>query len=98
MHHFGAWWLVVGALATYRLTRLVTEDTILDRPREAVHRRAARTGHTKFSYFVTCPWCTSIYLAAVVIVLSVFAESWFAYIAVALAFSAVAGVIASKVG
>jgi hypothetical protein len=90
--HLGWWWLAVGALATFRLTWLVTEDTILDRPREAVRRRGG-----KLAYFVGCPWCTSIYLAAIVVVLAALCPGWFQYVAVALAFSAVAGVIARAV-
>lgn len=49
---------VLAGLATYRLTRLVTADRIMDWFRAAVE---ARSGW--FGYLVTCDWCLSIWLA-----------------------------------
>ena len=53
--------LVVDALATYRLTRLVTTDRITASAR-------ARIGglHPTLAYLVSCNYCTSVYAAAVV--------------------------------
>lgn len=56
-------WLLVllAVLAVARLTRLVNEDAILDRPRAAVQRSKT---HDSLVYFVTCPWCVSIWVGA----------------------------------
>ena len=54
------------ALATYRITRIVTADKVTERPRAWAEDRAA-DGHPKLTYFVTCPWCVSIYIASAVV-------------------------------
>jgi hypothetical protein len=50
--------LVLAALATYRLTRLVTADKITEPVRGWVVDRSAWAG-----YLVTCDWCLSIWVA-----------------------------------
>ena len=50
--------LILAALGTYRLTRLVTTDRIADAPREWVQARYDRLG-----YLVGCDWCSSVWLA-----------------------------------
>lgn len=50
--------LILAVLATYRTTRLVTTDRILDAPREWIVARYERLG-----YLVGCDWCSSVWLA-----------------------------------
>lgn len=50
--------IVLVVLSTYRLTRLVTADRILQAPRAWIVRRSQRLG-----YLVTCDWCFSIWVA-----------------------------------
>lgn len=50
--------LVLAVLATYRVTRLVTTDRLLDAPREWVVARFDRLG-----YLVQCDWCSSMWVA-----------------------------------
>jgi hypothetical protein len=83
------WWLVVDALTVARLARLVTADAILDRPRERVKRLG-----TKAALFITCPWCTSVWLAGGVVVATRFVPGIWAFPAALLAFSEVAGLLA----
>lgn len=45
-------------LATARLTRLVTDDALLDGPREFIQRKCGDL----IAYVVGCPWCMSIWL------------------------------------
>ncbi len=52
--------VVLAVFAVARVTHLVTTDAILDRPRAAVQDGGAG----KLAYFVTCPWCVSIWAAA----------------------------------
>lgn len=52
--------LAVGALATFRLTRLLVEDEIT-RP---VREQLADDAEGRLAYFVTCPWCVSVWVAA----------------------------------
>lgn len=50
--------IILTALATYRLTRLITADRILQAPRAWIVQRSRWLG-----YLVTCDWCLSIWIA-----------------------------------
>lgn len=63
--------LVLIALSTARITRLITGDFILDRPRNAALRRLE--GHPQLQYLLVCPWCMSMYVGAGV------AGAWWAW-------------------
>lgn len=54
--------LVVLALACYRVTRFIIDDTLIDRQRDWVFRRTA--GHPKIHELLDCPYCVSIWVAA----------------------------------
>jgi hypothetical protein len=53
--------LIVGALATHRLTRLITDDKVTAPLRDRISD-AAPEG--RLAYFVRCRWCVSPYIAA----------------------------------
>lgn len=63
---------ILDALAAYRLTRLVTEDSITAplRERIALHPHPAATPLTEL---VTCPYCTSVHAAFLIGTLRVLA-------------------------
>lgn len=82
-------WLAVDALAVARLTRLVTKDTISNPIRARVHRRSVKAFD-----FLSCPWCTSVWIAAAVVGLTVGIGSWWRYPAALLSMSMVAGFLA----
>lgn len=85
--------LILACLTTFRLTRLVTHDAILDVPRGWVIRRAPGP----LVYFVQCTWCVSVWAAgAVVLVLDQFATVPLPW-AVALTASAVTGIVESHI-
>ena len=79
----GWWELVLGWLACWRLTRLVTADTLLEDYRAwaddltAVHSDGWR-GRLAWAHanIVTCPWCLSVYVAAVVLAGLVVLPRW----------------------
>jgi hypothetical protein len=54
------WEAIILALATYRVYRLLAEDTILDRPRAWLIKRMP----AKFTVGLTCPWCAPPYILA----------------------------------
>ena len=93
---------VLMALATARLTRLVTQDRITQAPRYWLVRRAvkAQGDESLLAYLIVCDWCVSIYTGAAV------AGAWWAWhdtgwliwVTGALAFSYAAGWLASKEG
>lgn len=88
--------LLVAALATARITRLVTTDRITEAPREWALRRLDLNG--LLSYLITCAWCVSVYAGAGVVAVIAWGPSWSVWILTALAFSYVAGYLASKEG
>lgn len=88
-------WLIVDALAVYRLTRLVTRDSLplVARPRDAAVRR---WGDRALGYFVECPWCVSVWVAAAAVTGRVLTPTWWTPLALVLAFSAVTGWLAER--
>lgn len=52
--------LLALTFATRRATRLVMDDEITRPIRDYLHS----LNSPKLSYFITCPWCTSIWTAA----------------------------------
>jgi hypothetical protein len=102
--------LLLDALTVFRLTRLVTADTITapirDRltgetfsdltVRDADGYRLPSVAHPKMAEFITCPWCTSPDLAVIVVALQSTIPSLWIYPAAVLAFSGVAGLLAEK--
>lgn len=89
--------LLVDALAVFRLVRLVVADRILDRPRSLVTKRSLKRRGV-WAYFVTCPWCVSIWLAAGVVCARLWADWLWAPVAVGLALSASAAVLMGRAG
>ena len=84
--------ILVLALATYRLVRLVTTDILLERFRIAVEGRSQLAG-----YLVSCDWCFSMWVAPVttIVGLRLADVTIVRWAGVALALSAVVGLIAA---
>lgn len=99
IEHLSALYFVIDALATYRLARLLTADELTKGIRRALGAVDKR-GHInrpRTFYFVTCPWCTSIWIAAGVVAVTWAWPGGWIYPAAALAFSAVAGFLSGVV-
>lgn len=80
-----------------RVTRLVNSDAVLDTPRIWVLRRWGE--HSKAAYFVTCPWCVSMWAAAVLLPFLVYADHlWAALPLAVLAASHLTGLAAQLDG
>ena len=64
--------LIVGAV--WRVTRLITKDTIADPFRSWVENhtkaKAGRKVWTFFDDLIVCPWCVSIYISAGLVALA----------------------------
>ena len=54
--------LILGVLATARITRLIVDDRVLVGLRQWVVRRWGEDG--KMAYLFHCPWCMSIWVSA----------------------------------
>lgn len=90
--------LLVAALATARLTRLVTRDRITHAPRRRLLKRLDPDG--LMAYLVVCTWCASVYtglgVAAVGRIAGLWGWEWI--VPLALAFSMVTGLLTSLEG
>lgn len=90
--------LILAALATARLTRLVTTDRITEAPRLGLVNAAMARDWDLAAYLLTCPWCVSIYTGAGVgAAWWAWGDTrWFTAACAALAFSHTAGYLASR--
>jgi hypothetical protein len=82
---------VILALATFRLARLVTTDTISRRLRDAIWKRHSPT--KGLGYLITCNWCLSIYVGIAFEISRTINPVWTLVCAVPLALSAAAGLL-----
>jgi Protein of unknown function (DUF1360) len=84
--------LVVAALAVTRLTRLLVEDRITVKFRQRVLKRWGEESLP--SYFIHCPWCMSIWVAALIMpVAAIWPNQWVIAILAIPAASLVAGLV-----
>ncbi len=89
---FGPLHLIILALATYRISRFLVEDTLFSPVRDRIWAKF-HPGSTKIGYFFTCYWCTSIWAASALVVCYILVP-WLAIpVAVVLALSTVVGLI-----
>lgn len=90
--HMDAIILATAALATARITRLVTTDRITQAPRSWIIKRLNPEG--LLAYLIVCDWCASVYVGAGVAALLWVGPAWIVWPLYALAFSYVAGYLA----
>jgi len=85
--------LAIDALAAYRLTRLITEDRAPFGPaRDWVLRRWP---NSVTADWVSCAWCSGLWIAAGVTVVRSAAPRWWPPAATALALSAATGLLST---
>lgn len=91
--------LALAALATARVTRLITRDTIFTYVRNrAIVWLPARL--EPVAYLLTCDWCMSMYTGAVAAAgwYAWGEQRWFTAVMAALAFSHITGWLATREG
>lgn len=82
--------VAVLGLATYRLTKLVIEDEATRPLRNAI----LNSHHNpKLEYFLSCPWCVSVWAGAGLVALDKFAPNFSKSTQSVLAASAITGII-----
>jgi hypothetical protein len=85
--------LILLALATFRLTRLITRDQITAPLRNRVWKRFPPS--TQLGYLLTCDWCISIYVATLVVISYILVPSVMLIIFAGLSLSALTGIIST---
>lgn len=86
---------ILLSLATYRLARLFTIDTIFDSLRQAIWRR--KGPETLTGYLFTCVWCMSIWFGSLLTIWYTIDTATAVIFSLPLALSAVAGIITARV-
>lgn len=86
--------LLTAALATARITRLVTTDRITQAPRQWALRRLSSEG--LLAYLIVCDWCASVYAGAGVVAVTVWGGTPGTWVLTALALSYAAGWLAAR--
>lgn len=99
------WIALLLSAASYRIWRLLAEDTILDRPRRWIVKlpRRWREGmpipseyRSDLAQFINCPWCFGWWIALSVWALWEANHHWTEIVAVPFAISAAVGIIRSQ--
>ena len=85
---------IILGLATFRVSRLITEDYLTVPLREKIWNRFPPET-TKTGYFISCPWCVSFWVGSVFIFWYTISPVSASFIAVIFALSAVAGLLAA---
>jgi hypothetical protein len=83
---------IVFSLAIYRATRLVTQDEVFSNVRNKIWNRYPPET-TRIGYLFTCEWCSSVWLGLGFATWYTIDATTFRFFAVALALSAMAGLL-----
>lgn len=86
--------LIILTLATYRLARLIIEDTVTERLRTAIWRKYPPSHGV--GYLITCYWCTGFWVASLLVLLFIIVPVPTIAASLVLALSALAGIIAAR--
>lgn len=84
--------LIVLALASYRITRLLIQDEILSPIRDKIWNKWPPETN-KITYLLTCYWCLGAWISAIVTVLVLYCGMIALVVAIIFALSAVVGII-----
>ena len=86
---------VILALAVHRITRLVTTDVIFNALREKIWNKFP-PNKVNIGYLITCDWCTSLWVAGIVIPLYLLAPAIVFVVSLVLATSSIVGFLAAR--
>lgn len=84
------------SLAVSRVVLLITQDVILDGPRDRLTEWALVRDHDHLAYLITCPWCVGWWVALATWTAWLAAPGATTFIAVPLAVSMAASFAASR--
>lgn len=87
--------VLVGGLASYRISRLLTTDEISEPIRRKIWKKYPPET-SLVGYAFTCDWCISMYSAAALLALRGIAPEVSKKVETVLALSAIAGIVSSK--
>lgn len=86
--------LIVGGLATFRLSRFIVRDELVSGLRNRLWKKFPPETN-KFGYLFTCMWCMSIWTASLLVISRIIMPTITLYVSTVLALSAIAGLLAA---
>lgn len=86
----------LGAAATARLARLITQDTIFEDQRLRYLQAMDEGNHPKLAELAVCPWCISVWIGGAVALAAQRGTPGYRLATSALAFSLAAGLVAER--
>ncbi|NBW21311.1 MAG: DUF1360 domain-containing protein [Caulobacteraceae bacterium] len=85
---------IIYALAAFRLTRVITTDTIFEPVRERIWKKFPASHG--FGYLITCDWCTGFYVSILFVVGFLLVPVIAYVVSLVLSISAVIGLLAGR--
>lgn len=85
---------VILALAAFRVTRVITTDTVFEPVREKIWKKFP-SSHG-FGYLITCDWCTGFYVSIAFVVGFLLVPMVVYVVSLVLSISAIIGLLASR--
>jgi hypothetical protein len=85
---------IILTLATYRLSRLIVEDTVTEPLRDAIWNRFNPS--QGIGYLITCYWCTSFWVASLLVLMFIIVPVPTTAMALILALSSMVGIISAR--
>jgi hypothetical protein len=85
--------LIVFALAAFRLTRIITTDTIADNFRQWLWSKYDPS--TKLGYLITCNWCTGFWVSVLIVLGALVLPQLTFVVSLVLAISALVGLLSA---
>jgi len=95
MHNFNVIDFLILALATVRITRFITTDTIFSPLRERFWARFPPE-KSMYGYLITCNWCSSVYAATLVMSMYRITQGPALFVCSIFALSCVAGFVVDR--
>lgn len=85
---------VILALAAFRVTRVITTDTIFESVRERIWKKFPSS--KGFGYLITCDWCTGFYVSIAFVLAYLLVPVIVYVVSLVLSISAIIGLLANR--
>jgi hypothetical protein len=85
---------VILALAAFRVTRVITTDTVFESVRERIWKKFSPS--KGFGYLITCDWCTGFYVSIAFVLAYLLVPVIVYVVSLVLSISAIIGLLANR--
>jgi len=85
---------VILALAAFRVTRVITTDTVFEAVREKIWKKFPPS--KGFGYLITCDWCTGFYVSIAFVLAYLLVPVIVYVVSLVLSISAIIGLLANR--